>query len=67
MVDCQKNTEETVSLLCNPQKKRRCPRNVGETPKEMGKTPKEMGETPRNLGEPEDSHFVEITMDSRLS
>ena len=45
MGDCQKSTEETVSLLCNPQKNRRCPRNVGETPKEMG-------ETPRNLGEP---------------
>ena len=45
MGDCQKSTEETVSLLYIPQKKRRCPRNVGETPKEMG-------ETPRNLGEP---------------
>ena len=48
MGDCQKNTEETVSLLCNPQKNRRCLRNVGETPKEMG-------ETPRNLGEPKDN------------
>ena len=57
MGDCQKNTEETVSLLCNPQKNRRCLRNVGETPTEMG-------ETPRNLGEPvfsENSCFSFIT------
>ena len=59
MGDCQKNTEETVSLLCNPQEKRRCPRNVGETPKEMG-------ETPRNLGEPVSTPYVMRMDDDEL-
>ena len=47
MGDCQKNTEETVNLLCNPQKNRRTPRNIGETPKEMGETPRKLGEPKR--------------------